>query len=128
MRAHRIRVVVPEDHRLVVDLPESIPPGPVDLIVIAPPRSETERRAEPEAQGRLAALAEELAKDKRPFRELSLAERGARLERIKGSGRGLMSTSEEFADSRLDSIYDLLEERFESGDEDVASRHDEHQP
>jgi hypothetical protein len=128
MRAHRIRVVVPENHRVVVDIPESIPPGPVDLIVIAPPRNETERRAEPEAQGRMAALAKELAKDQRPFRELSLAERGARLEMIMGSARGLMSTSEELADSRLDAIYDLLETSFESGEADVAARHDEHQP
>ena len=29
---------------------------------------------------------------------------------------------------RLDAIYALLEARFESGDADVAARHDEHQP
>jgi predicted DNA-binding antitoxin AbrB/MazE fold protein len=29
---------------------------------------------------------------------------------------------------RLDSIYSILEARFESGESDVAARHDEHQP
>ncbi|HYN19824.1 MAG TPA: antitoxin family protein [Thermoanaerobaculia bacterium] len=29
---------------------------------------------------------------------------------------------------QLDVIYTLLESRFESGDKDVAARHDEHQP
>lgn len=28
----------------------------------------------------------------------------------------------------LDAIYTLLEARFESGESDVAARHDEHQP
>jgi predicted DNA-binding antitoxin AbrB/MazE fold protein len=31
-------------------------------------------------------------------------------------------------EERLDAIYTLLEARFESGEEDVAARHDEHQP
>lgn len=29
---------------------------------------------------------------------------------------------------RLDALYKLLEARFESGEADVAARHDEHQP
>lgn len=29
---------------------------------------------------------------------------------------------------RLDAIYAVLEARFESGEPDVAARHDEHQP
>jgi len=29
---------------------------------------------------------------------------------------------------RLDAIYDLLEARFDSGDEQVAACHDDHQP
>jgi len=39
--------------------------------------------------------------------------------------RVVTSPSEE---TRLDAIYDLLEARFESGETDVAARHDEHQP
>jgi predicted DNA-binding antitoxin AbrB/MazE fold protein len=31
-------------------------------------------------------------------------------------------------EERLDAIYTLLEARFESGAEDVAARHAEHQP
>lgn len=31
-------------------------------------------------------------------------------------------------DKRLDTIYSILEARFESGESDVAARHDEHQP
>jgi predicted DNA-binding antitoxin AbrB/MazE fold protein len=31
-------------------------------------------------------------------------------------------------EERLDAIYALLGERFESGEVDVAARHDEHQP
>ena len=39
--------------------------------------------------------------------------------------RVVTSPSEE---TRLDAIYNLLEARFESGEADVAARHDEHQP
>ena len=31
-------------------------------------------------------------------------------------------------EERLDAIYTLLEARFESGEADIAARHDEHQP
>jgi predicted DNA-binding antitoxin AbrB/MazE fold protein len=31
-------------------------------------------------------------------------------------------------DKHLDAIYSLLNARFESGESDVAARHDEHQP
>jgi predicted DNA-binding antitoxin AbrB/MazE fold protein len=31
-------------------------------------------------------------------------------------------------EQHLDAIYTLLEARFESGEADVAARHDEHQP
>lgn len=55
-------------------------------------------------RGRMAALADDLARDPRPFRELSPDERSARLERVMGIGRGLMSTSEEFARNKLGEI------------------------
>jgi hypothetical protein len=109
MQAHRMRIVVPEDHRVVVELPESIRSGPVELIVLVPPENETEEERKPEAQGRLASLAADLAKDPRPFRELSLEERSARLEKVMGAGRGLMSTSEEFARRKAEEIE--IEER-----------------
>ncbi|HEX7183728.1 MAG TPA: antitoxin family protein [Thermoanaerobaculia bacterium] len=37
----------------------------------------------------------------------------------------VLTSSEE---DRLDSIYSILERRFDSGETDVAARHDEHQP
>ncbi len=104
MQTHRMRVVIPEDHRMVVEFPESIRSGPVDLIVLVPPENEAEEGRKPEGQGRMAALAKDLGKDPRPFRELSPEERSARLERVMGVGRGLMSTSEEFAKRKREEI------------------------
>jgi len=62
-----------------------------------------------EGQGRLASLAADLAKDPRPFRDLSPEERTARLEKVMGVGRGLMSTSEEFARRKSEEVE--IEER-----------------
>ncbi|HYU33900.1 MAG TPA: hypothetical protein VEW48_17240 [Thermoanaerobaculia bacterium] len=104
MQTHKIRVIVPEDHRAVVEFPEEIRSGPVDLIVLVPPEDEAEESRKSEGQGRMAALATDLAKDPRPFRELSPEERSARLERVMGVGRGLMSTSEEFAQRKIEEI------------------------
>jgi hypothetical protein len=104
MQPLRIRVVVPEDHRAVIEFPESIPSGPVELIVLVPPKKEAEEIRKPQGQGRMAALAGDLAKDPRPFRELSPEERTARLEKVTGVGRGLMSTSEELAKRKLEEI------------------------
>ncbi len=104
-----MRVVIPEDHRAVVEFPESIRSGPVELIVLVPAENEADRSAKPEGQGRMAALAEELAKDKRSFRDLSPEERRARIEKVMGVGRGLMSTSEDFARQKFEELE--IEER-----------------
>src|SRR5262245_119322 len=93
MQAHRMRIVIPEDHRTMVEFPETIRAGPVELIVLVPPENEAEEDRKPEGQGRMAALAKDLGKDPRPFRELTPEERSARLEKVMGVGRGLMSTS-----------------------------------
>lgn len=111
MQALRMRVVVPEDHRALVEFPPSIRSGPVDLIVLVPPENNAEVSRKPEGRGRMAALAGDLAKDPRPFRELSPEERSARLEKVMGVGRGLMSTSEEFAKRKLEEI-ELEEQKF----------------
>ena len=66
--------------------------------------NKAEEDRKPEGQGRLASLAADLAKDPRPFRELSPEERSARLEKVMGVGRGLMSTSEEFAQLKREEI------------------------
>lgn len=104
MQAHRMRVVIPENHRAVVEFPETIRSGPVELIVLVPPENEAEEIHNPVGRGRMAALAKELAKDPRPFRDLSPEERGTRLEKVMGIGRGLMSTSEEFAQHKREEI------------------------
>lgn len=96
MQVHRMHVMVPEDHRAVVEFPETIRSGLVELIVLVPPENAVgESRSE--GKGRIASLANDLAKDPRPFRELSPEERSARLEKVMGVGRGLMSTSADFA-------------------------------
>jgi len=110
MRAHRIHVVVPENHRATIEFPATIPSGPVELIVLVPPAEETAEQAEaPQGRGRLAALASELARDPKPFRELAPEERRARLRRLRGVGRGLTSGSEELAKRKREEIE--IEER-----------------
>jgi hypothetical protein len=104
MQAHRLRVVVPENHRAVVEFPDVIRSGPVELIVLVPPSNESDEIAKPEGRGRMAALAADLAREARPFRDLSPEERAARLERVMGVGRGLMSTSEEFCREKAEDI------------------------
>ena len=73
--------------------------------------SEAEEVRKSQGQGRMAALAGDLAKDPRPFRDLSPEERSARIEKVMGVGRGLMSTSEEFAKRKLEEI-ELEEQKF----------------
>jgi hypothetical protein len=99
-----MRVVVPESHRAMIEFPESIRSGPVELIVLVPPEHETEQAPEAVAKGRMAALAADLTMDPRPFRDLTPEERSARLEKVMGIGRGLMSTSEEFARRKAEEI------------------------
>ncbi|PYQ60601.1 MAG: hypothetical protein DMF53_16735 [Acidobacteria bacterium] len=110
MQAHRLRIVIPENHRATIEFPSAIPPGPAELIVLVPPGSEVEpAAAPPPGRGRLAALAAELAQDPRPFRELSAEERRARLRRLRGAGRGLTSGSEEVARRKIAEVD--IEER-----------------
>ena len=40
MQEHRIHVVVPEDHRMMIEFPATIPSGPVELIVLVPEPAE----------------------------------------------------------------------------------------
>jgi hypothetical protein len=111
MQAHRIHVMVPENHRAEIEFPETIPSGPVELIVLVPASGEPVANSEAplRVQGRLAALAAELAKDPRSFRELPPAERRERLRRLRGAGHGLTSGSEDFASRKQEEIE--IEER-----------------
>jgi hypothetical protein len=112
MRAHKLNVFIPADHELVVSIPKEVPAGPAELIVLV----ETPAHHEPvpsfeEARTRFRELSARLAADPRPFRDLSLQERQARLRQVMGAGRGLLSTSEEFAQQKQRDI-DLEAERF----------------
>lgn len=97
MQAHRMRIVVPENHRAIIEFPEAIRSGPVELIVLVPSEDEAAPVPKAKQRGALAAAARELAGDPRSFHELSPDERSARIEKVMGVGRGLLSTSEEFA-------------------------------
>jgi len=106
-----MQVMIPENHRTTIEFPETIPSGPAELIVLVPQQRGTEEQAAapPQTRGSLAALAAELAKDPRPFRELTTEERRTRLQRLRGAGRGLTSGSEELARRKQDEIE--IEER-----------------
>ena len=110
MQAHRMHVTVPEDRRTVIEFPDSVPPGQVELIVlIAAERREAPEKASREALERWDAAAVEVRRDPRPFRELSLEERRARLRRLRGIGKGLLPSSEEFLRQKREEVE--LEER-----------------
>jgi hypothetical protein len=55
----------------------------------------------------------ELAQDPRPFRELSPEERRDRLRRLRGIGRGLLSSSDEIARRKVEEVE--IEERKFAG-------------
>ncbi len=107
MAKHQIRVLIPEDHRLYVEVPETVRSGPATLILLTPPEAEAETVSLPEsvndeARARWQAMRAELTRDRRPFRQLSPEERGERLRRLHGIGRGLLSSSEEIARRKVE--------------------------
>jgi hypothetical protein len=110
----RLRVVIPEDHRIVVDIPEDIPTGPAEILLMVEQPEGGEARdvaVSANAKARFESLADELAADPRPFQELSQDERNARLRRVIGIGRDLFSPSEEIARRKEEDI-ELEERRF----------------
>ena len=114
MATHQIEVVIPEDRRLVVEVPETVHAGPATLIFVTPSEDPAEAEELPEsarraARSRWQEIRAELARDPRPFRQLSPEERRDRLHRLQGIGRGLLSSSEEFARRKAEEIE--IEER-----------------
>jgi hypothetical protein len=107
---HQIEVMIPEDRRLVVEVPETVPSGPATLILVtaasagATGDEELPESARIEARNRWRTARAELARDTRPFRQLSPEERRDRLRRLRGIGRGLLSASEEFARRKAEEI------------------------
>ena len=104
MEAHRFHVMIPSDHKLVVEIPKEIRSGPAELIVLVPRTEESQASQPAKGKGRLVSLAAEFAKESRSFQDLSQGERKARLRQVMGAGRGLLSSSEEFADRKLEEI------------------------
>ncbi len=112
MEMHKMQGVVNEDHRVLVEIQRTIRPGPVDLFVVGPTADEAEPALPPpapDAVSRWQAMRAELAADPRPFHELSLDQRRARMRRLRGVGKGLLSSSEEFARRKREEIK--IEER-----------------
>lgn len=112
MLAHKIDVVIPEDHQLHVRIPPNIPTGRAELIVLVADERKAQVAREPSREQALARwnnVSASLAADPRPFRELSREERRARLRQLMGSARGLVSTSDEFSRAKQEEI--ALEER-----------------
>lgn len=114
MATHQIKVVIPEDRRLVVEVPETVRSGPATLILVTSAAGpvgaeDLPESARIEARNRWQAARAELARDSRPFRQLSPEERRDRLRRLQGIGRGLLSSSEEFARRKAEEIE--IEER-----------------
>ena len=115
MATHQIQVTIPEDHRLLVEVPATVRSGPATLILVTPSESETGTAdAPPEsaklaAQERWQAMRAELASSPRSFRQLSPEERRVRLSRLRGIGEGLLTSSEEVARSKAEEIE--IEER-----------------
>jgi hypothetical protein len=110
MQVHRMHVTVPENRKAIVEFPDSVPLGQVELIVlVTAEREESSAKASQDALARWDAAAAELALDPRPFRELTLEERRARLRRLRGVGRGLLPSSEEFLEQKREEVE--IEER-----------------
>jgi hypothetical protein len=109
MQAHRVHVTVPEDRRTMVELPDTVPTGPVELIILVAEDREEPQKASQQALARWDAAAAQLALDPRPFRELTSEERRARLRRLRGVGRGLLPPSDEFLKQKREELE--IEER-----------------
>ena len=94
MQEHRMQVMVPANRRATIEFPETIRSGPVELIVRVPSADQADREAadpkvrSPQGRGRIAALAAELARDPRSFRELFVRSAGCACGACGGSGAG----------------------------------------
>lgn len=115
METHRIQAVVPEDHRVTIEFPATIPSGPVELIVLVQPQAEAVALPSDETPAerldRLKGLVANLEKDPRPLHELSPEERQARFRHLRGAFRGMTSGSEEFARLKREEV-ELEEAKF----------------
>jgi hypothetical protein len=50
MQAYRLHVFVPENRKVLIEFPDSIPPGEVELIIIVPDEEPAEKASPPGVQ------------------------------------------------------------------------------
>lgn len=108
-----MQIMIPEDHRLVVEVPESIRSGPAELIFVV---SEGQIEAKPQrpnadALARWDAALAALAEDPRPFRSLTQKEKRERHRLLRGIGKGIVPSSEAVASAKQQEI-ELEEAKF----------------
>lgn len=115
MQSVRLKIDVPANHKVELDLPAELPVGPAEVIVFSRPAPRTQLEAnDAEAKAQLerwVSLADRLEAENRPFHTLSAEEKKARVEAIHGIGRGLFSSPEERSRLKLEEI-ELEEAKF----------------
>ncbi len=106
METHKIHVVIPEDHRLVVDVPESIRSGPAELILMVSEEGGNEQppAAREEALAKWDSVTAALAKDPRPFHSLTLEEKRKRHQLMRGIGKGILPSSAAIAEAKREEV------------------------
>ncbi len=113
MQTHKLHVVIPEDHRLVVEVPESIASGPAELIFVVPggQASGEPKTPERDALARWDSVMDTLAKDSRPFHSLTPEEKRERHRLLRGIGKGILPSSEAVARAKREEV-ELEEAKF----------------
>ena len=106
MPTHKLHVVIPEDHRLVVEVPGDIRSGPAELIFVVPEGQATGEPKAPErdALARWDSVMDALAKDSRSFHSLTLEEKQERHRLLRGIGKGILPSSEAVARAKRDEV------------------------
>lgn len=114
MQAHKIQAVVPDSHQVTIELPETIPSGPIEIIVLVPPQEVVAEHSEETVKGRLQRLqrlVSDLEVDPRPMQELTSEERQARLRQLRGAFKGMTSGSDEFTRLKREEV-EIEEAKF----------------
>ena len=107
MPTHKMDVVIPEDHRLVVRVPETLEPGPAELILVVPgeaPSPAGQSSDRKRAEARWSRVVGELLESGKPFHQLSREQRRERHRLLRGIGRGLLPSSEEVAEAKRSEV------------------------
>lgn len=113
MPIHKMKVVIPENHRLVIEVPESLSSGPAELTLSVPEREPSvgPEAPDPAALARWDHVMAALAKDPRPFDSLTLEEKQERHRLLRGVGRGILPSSDAIARAKRREI-EIEEAKF----------------